>query len=187
MLKRKISYHHDPVIIPPSLRSLAYILLTYALLTYVQAAHQAALAKENANGGASKTDDADKDKKGGHNKRRGRAAATPPVDNDPLGLTLLEKDPLPEAARLVALLSAHAGAFVETHLLAFDVAMKRGKYMLAARAVVRCVWMECVRYDVMCDPCQFFLVASSQAVEADCMGRKVRSFWIDREVGSLGT
>lgn len=60
------------------------------------------------------------------------------MDEDPLGLTLLEKDPLPEAARLVALLSAHAGAHVETHLLAFDVAVKRGKYLLAARAVVRC-------------------------------------------------
>eukprot|EP00903_Cladosiphon_okamuranus_P008678 g8317.t1 len=98
-----------------------------------EAARQTALSKEAANG-ESKTDDGDK--KGGHNKRRGRSAA-PPVDTDPLGLTLLEKDPLPEAARLVALLSAHAGAHVETHLLAFDVAMKRGKYMLAARAVIR--------------------------------------------------
>ncbi|CAN0274297.1 unnamed protein product, partial [Ectocarpus fasciculatus] len=59
-----------------------------------------------------------------------------PVDPDPLGLTLLEKDSLPEVARLVALLSAHAGAYVETHLLAFEVAMKRGKYLLAARAVI---------------------------------------------------
>lgn len=100
-----------------------------------QAARQTALAEDTANG-ESKTDDGEK--KGGHNKRRGRSAA-PPVDTDPLGLTLLEKDPLPEAARLVALLSAHAGAYVETHLLAFDVAMKRGKYMLAARAVTRCV------------------------------------------------
>lgn len=108
--------------------------------TVPQAARQSALAKETANG-SSKTDDAGGggEKKGGHNKRRGRAAAAPPVDPDPLGLTLLEKDPLPEAARLVALLSAHAGAYVETHLLAFDVAMKRGKYLLAARAVIRCV------------------------------------------------
>ncbi|CAN0300317.1 unnamed protein product, partial [Laminaria digitata] len=106
------------------------------------AARQAALAKETANGGASKTDDAaeDKEKKGGHNKRRGRAtAAATPVDEDPLGLTLLEKDPLAEAARLVALLSAHAGAFMETHLMAFDVAVKRGKFLLAARAAIRCV------------------------------------------------
>ncbi|CAN0199746.1 unnamed protein product [Ectocarpus fasciculatus] len=103
-----------------------------------EAARQSALARETSNG-ASKTDDAGGggEKKGGHNKRRGRAAAAPPVDPDPLGLTLLEKDPLPEAARLVALLSAHAGAYVETHLLAFDVAMKRGKYLLAARAVIR--------------------------------------------------
>ena len=62
-----------------------------------------------------------------------------PVDEDPLGLTLLEKDPLAEASRLVALLSAHAGAFMETHLMAFDVAVKRGKFLLAARAVIRCV------------------------------------------------
>ncbi|CBN77876.1 acetyltransferase 1-like [Ectocarpus siliculosus] len=103
-----------------------------------EAARQSALAKETANG-SSKTDDGGGggEKKGGHNKRRGRAAAAPPVDPDPLGLTLLEKDPLPEAARLVALLSAHAGAYVETHLLAFDVAMRRGKYLLAARAVIR--------------------------------------------------
>lgn len=42
-----------------------------------------------------------------------------------------------EAARLVALLTEHAGAFVETHLLAFDVAVKRGKLLMATRAVVR--------------------------------------------------
>lgn len=50
---------------------------------------------------------------------------------------MLAKDPLVEAARLVALLTAHAGAFVETHLLAFDVALKRGKFLMAARAVIR--------------------------------------------------
>ncbi|CAM9965871.1 unnamed protein product, partial [Hapterophycus canaliculatus] len=103
-----------------------------------EAARQAALAKENANNGTPESEDTGgAERKGGHNKRRGRAAATPPVDTDPLGLTLLAKDPLAEAARLVALLSAHAGAYVETHVLAFDVAMKRGKYMLAARAVIR--------------------------------------------------
>lgn len=119
---------------------------------FKQAARQTALAKETANG-ESKTDDAaaGAEKKGGHNKRRGRSAA-PPVDADPLGLTLLEKDPLPEAARLVALLSAHAGAHVETHLLAFDVAMKRGKYMLAARAVIRCVRV-CVKVCVCLCTC----------------------------------
>lgn len=105
----------------------------------LQAARQAALAKEAANGDSKGGEETEK--KGAHNKRRGRAAAAPPVDNDPLGLTLLEKDPLPEAARLVALLTAHAGAHVETHLLAFDVAVKRGKYLLAARAVVR--WVAC--------------------------------------------
>lgn len=96
------------------------------------------MAKENANGASKNSDGATGEKKGAHNKRRGKGTAAPPVDEDPLGLTLLEKDPLPEAARLVALLSAHAGAHVETHLLAFDVAVKRGKYLLAARAVVRC-------------------------------------------------
>lgn len=73
---------------------------------------------------------------GGTNRRRGRGS-TPPVDEDPQGLTLLAKDPLPEAAKLVAILTAHAGAFVETHVLAFDVALKRGKFLMAARAVTR--------------------------------------------------
>ena len=43
----------------------------------------------------------------------------------------------------MALLSAHAGAFMETHLMAFDVAVKRGKFLLAARAVIRyvCGWV----------------------------------------------
>ena len=109
--------------------------------TLLQAARQASLVKENANG-VSKNSDGAGDKKGAHNKRRGRGGtAPPPVDEDPLGLTLLEKDPLPEAARFVALLSAHAAAHVETHLLAFDVAVKRGKFLLAARAVIRYVCM----------------------------------------------
>lgn len=61
------------------------------------------------------------------------------MDEDPLGLKLLEKDPLAESARLVALLTAHAGKFVETHLMAFDTAMRRGRFLMAARAVIRCV------------------------------------------------
>lgn len=72
-------------------------------------------------------------------------------------MTLLEKDPLVEAAHLVALLSTHAGAFMETHLMAFDVAVKRGKFLLAARAVIRFVWeMFWVFFIVCLFFCAFF-------------------------------
>ncbi|CAM9611231.1 unnamed protein product [Chrysoparadoxa australica] len=68
-------------------------------------------------------------------KRRGIRSF--PEDTDPNGKLLLEKDPLPEAAKYAKMLTIHASSKVETHVLAFEVAYKRGKPLMALRALVR--------------------------------------------------
>ncbi|EWM30147.1 tetratricopeptide repeat-containing protein [Nannochloropsis gaditana] len=59
------------------------------------------------------------------------------VDEDPEGMKLIEREPLTEMKRVVAYLTRHAGKVVETHMLAYDVACKRGKALLALQALIR--------------------------------------------------
>ena len=61
----------------------------------------------------------------------------PVVDEDPLGLKLAALPPLAEAARLAADLDKFAPQHAATHELAFDVARRRGKPLLALRALKR--------------------------------------------------
>lgn len=47
------------------------------------------------------------------------------------------QDPLVEAARLASVLVRYAGKYLETQVLAYDVAMTRKKPLLALQALVR--------------------------------------------------
>ena len=59
------------------------------------------------------------------------------ADEDPKGEKLAALEPLKEATRLSKALEKYAAASVETHALAFDVSMVRGKPLLALRALRR--------------------------------------------------
>ncbi|KAJ7522001.1 hypothetical protein O6H91_19G078300 [Diphasiastrum complanatum] len=70
--------------------------------------------------------------KGG--KKAGQASKS--VDDDPDGEKLLHaEDPLGEAVKYLKLLQAHSHESLETHLLAFEVYLRRQKILLAFQAV----------------------------------------------------
>lgn len=59
-----------------------------------------------------------------------------PVDPDPHGEKLLQvEDPLLEATKYLKLLQKHSPDFLETHLLSFEVNMRRHKILLALKAL----------------------------------------------------
>ncbi|ORZ38934.1 NMDA receptor-regulated protein 1-domain-containing protein [Catenaria anguillulae PL171] len=61
-------------------------------------------------------------------------------DPDPLGLEYVgEADPLAQAAKIVKMLEAHHAKSVATHVLAFDVAYRQGRWVIAMRAVQKMV------------------------------------------------
>ncbi|KAI3777798.1 hypothetical protein L1987_47601 [Smallanthus sonchifolius] len=59
-----------------------------------------------------------------------------PVDPDPHGEKLLQtEDPLMEAGKYLKLLQKHSSDFLETHLLSFEVNMRKKKILLALQAL----------------------------------------------------
>ncbi|KVI05968.1 N-terminal acetyltransferase A, auxiliary subunit [Cynara cardunculus var. scolymus] len=59
-----------------------------------------------------------------------------PVDPDPHGEKLLQtEDPLMEAGKYLKLLQKHSSDFLETHLLSFEVNMRKQKILLALQAL----------------------------------------------------
>eukprot|EP00937_MAST-01D_sp_MAST-1D-sp2_P000728 g728.t1 len=104
-----------------------------------KAAEEAAAAEEEAAAKAKAAEEEagkgkDKDKKkAGGGKKEPHA-----LEEDPRGEALAATEaPLAEAWRLAQQLSAHAAARFETHALAYDVARRRGKALLALRALNR--------------------------------------------------
>ncbi|KAA8541840.1 hypothetical protein F0562_022992 [Nyssa sinensis] len=66
-----------------------------------------------------------------------------PVDPDPHGEKLLQvEDPLLEATKYLRLLQKHSPDFLETHLLAFEIHMRRQKILLALQAVKQLLWLD---------------------------------------------
>lgn len=60
-------------------------------------------------------------------------------DTDPDGKELLKKDPLEEANKYSAILAAHAPNQPSTWMLRYDVAIRRGKALIAMQVRVRCI------------------------------------------------
>lgn len=78
-----------------------------------------------------------------------------PVDDDPEGAKLAEKDPLVEARRVLVSMTQHAAKVVETHTLAYDVAVKRGKPLLALQALIRAHALRLFHPEVFCRTVDF--------------------------------
>ena len=78
-----------------------------------------------------------------------------PVDDDPDGAKLAEKDPLEEAKRVMVSMTQHAAKVVETHTLAYDVATKRGKPLLALQALIRAHALRPFHPEVFCRTVDF--------------------------------
>jgi len=75
---------------------------------------------------------------GDKNKKKGGVATKPDiVDEDPNGDLLLKKDPLEEAKKYTAILTKNAPRRFSTWILSYDVAMRRGKKMMALQALFK--------------------------------------------------
>jgi hypothetical protein len=79
--------------------------------------------KESENGGAKKTPN-----------KNGKPSF---VDEDPLGLELVKKDPLEEAHKYTSTLARYAPKRLKTWLLQYDIAVRRSKPLMALQALYR--------------------------------------------------
>lgn len=75
----------------------------------------------------------EKDQENGNKKTKGGKPSV--VDTDPLGLELLKKDPLDEARKYAAMLTRYAPKDIASWMLAYDVAVRRGKILMALQAL----------------------------------------------------
>lgn len=73
--------------------------------------------------------------------KNGKAKANPgptrPKDDDPFGEKLAAKPALEEAWRFVAILQQYASDDVQTHLAAFDIALRKKKFLLCLQALLK--------------------------------------------------
>ncbi|KAI5660569.1 hypothetical protein M9H77_29362 [Catharanthus roseus] len=80
-----------------------------------------------------------------------------PVDPDPHGEKLLQvEDPLLEATKYLKLLQKHSSDFLETHLLFFEVNMRKQKILLALQAVKHLMRLDPDSPDTHCCLVKFF-------------------------------
>ncbi|POM66169.1 N-terminal acetyltransferase A complex subunit nat1-like protein, partial [Phytophthora palmivora] len=78
--------------------------------------------------------------------KNGKAKANPgptrPKDDDPFGEKLAEKPALEEAWRFVSILQRYASEDVKTHVAAFDIALRKKKFLLCLQALLKAQKLE---------------------------------------------
>ncbi|ETM31097.1 hypothetical protein L914_21244 [Phytophthora nicotianae] len=78
--------------------------------------------------------------------KNGKAKANPgptrPKDDDPFGEKLAAKPALEEAWRFVSILQRYASEDVKTHLAAFDIALRKKKFLLCLQALLKAQKLE---------------------------------------------
>jgi len=82
----------------------------------------------------------EKEREAAKNGKKSTTAARhkePPKDADPFGEELTKKPALDEAWRFVSILQKHAPQDVQTHLAAFDIALRKKKLLLCLQALLR--------------------------------------------------
>ncbi|WOH05562.1 hypothetical protein DCAR_0624981 [Daucus carota subsp. sativus] len=85
-----------------------------------------------------------------------------PVDPDPHGEKLLQvEDPLLEAAKYLKLLQKHSLDSLETHLLSFEVYMRKQKILLALQALKHLHRLDAEKPDSHCCMVRFFYKVAS--------------------------
>eukprot|EP00742_Colponemidia_sp_Colp-10_P007680 GILJ01008278.1.p1 GENE.GILJ01008278.1~~GILJ01008278.1.p1 ORF type:complete len:869 (-),score=166.02 GILJ01008278.1:155-2761(-) len=103
-------------------------------------AEQEAKAKAEAQAQQQAQEKQDKSEKDDKEKEKKKKAAKKeaPVDNDPEGVALAQvEDPLAEAVKLLKGLLRHASSKLETHISAFEIYIRKKKYLLALQALTR--------------------------------------------------
>ncbi|KAL4133438.1 hypothetical protein PRIC2_003755 [Phytophthora ramorum] len=81
-------------------------------------------------------------------KPKANAGPARPKDDDPLGEKLAEKPALEEAWRFVSILQQYASEDVKTHVAAFDIALRKKKFLLCLQALLKAQKVENVSAEV---------------------------------------
>ncbi|OUZ99684.1 Tetratricopeptide repeat-containing domain [Macleaya cordata] len=99
------------------------------------------------------------------NSKSGKRQHAKPVDLDPHGVKLLQQveDPLLEATKYLKLLQKNSSDSLETHLLSFEVNMRRQKVLLAYQAVKQLLRLDADNPDSHRCLIQFFHKVDSMA------------------------
>ncbi|WOG99228.1 hypothetical protein DCAR_0518576 [Daucus carota subsp. sativus] len=99
-----------------------------------------------------------------------------PVDSDPYGEKLLQvEDPLLEATKYLKLLQRHSPDSLETHLLSFEVHMRRHKILLALQALKQLFRLDAENRDSHCCLIRFFHKVASMPAPATDAEKLIRS------------
>ncbi|KAK9102131.1 hypothetical protein Sjap_019385 [Stephania japonica] len=89
--------------------------------------------------------------------KSGKRQHAKPVDPDPNGAKLLQvEDPLLEATKYLKLLQKNSSESLETHLLSFEVNMRKQKILLAFQAVKQLLRLDAENPDSHCCLIRFF-------------------------------
>jgi len=84
------------------------------------------------------------------------------VDPDPEGKTLVEADALASSSKYMQILQIHASKDIETQLLAFELYMKKGKYLLVLKSLKRALFLSPDHPKVHLNILKFFNIISNQ-------------------------
>ena len=112
------SYHSPPSAAQPPLTPAAAVVLSACVRSEEAAKKAAASASSNAKNGKAQ-------------------ASTAAPDADPFGEALLSREPLVEATRFLAFLQLHSPDALETQQLAVEVQLRKGRALLAWKALKR--------------------------------------------------
>ena len=138
-------------------------------------------AKEDAEKKAREEKEAREAEKDGKKKNQVRRKEDPDPDGDAL---LRTKTPLVEAERLLEPLLRHAADFEDTHLLAFEVFVRKGKLLLALRACNAAVRCSPSSFAARRNVAHLAALVASSSVDASTERQAVRTV-LDDGVGAL--
>ena len=138
-------------------------------------------AKEDAEKKAREEKEAREAEKDGKKKNQVRRKEDPDPNGDAL---LRTKTPLVEAERLLEPLLRHAADFEDTHLLAFEVFVRKGKLLLALRACNAAVRCSPSSFAARRNVAHLAALIASSSVDASTERRAVRTV-LDDGVGAL--
>lgn len=138
-------------------------------------------AKEDAEKKAREEKEAREAEKDGKKKNQVRRKEDPDPNGDAL---LRTKTPLVEAERLLEPLLRHAADFEDTHLLAFEVFVRKGKLLLALRACNAAVRCSPSSFAARRNVAHLAALIASSSVDASTERQAVRTV-LDDGVGAL--
>uniref|UniRef100_A0A7S3LAC1 Uncharacterized protein n=1 Tax=Amphora coffeiformis TaxID=265554 RepID=A0A7S3LAC1_9STRA len=108
----------------------------YSSMTAAERKRAKAIArKKKRKTGAEKKEEAEKKSANGDKGKTGKNGKPSFIDEDPDGEELLKKDPLEESNKFSSMLAMYAPKDIQTWILRYDVAIRRGKALICLQAL----------------------------------------------------